>query len=492
MSNFDQGDPRDAIDQQTKPMVPSLVDTSTMPLILRAEIDSQIATARQYPRNMKKAMENILGLATMDDETAAECCYALVRKKKNKNRNNAAAAPDEENKPIEGPSIRLAEIASQCWGNNRTVARVVSVNRTEKYVEAIGIFHDLETNQALEATVRRNIQTSGGYLFSADMITVTGNAACSIARRNAILGGIPRGIYRPAYHAAREIIAGSIATLPANREKAIKAFASFGVTVEQILEALDIDSESGIKVDHIAILRAMFAAIKNGEATVEEMFAKPEKASGDPDFNPLIKKSDSISTGGANEIGKTADGQTRPADASATENRTGTAQNGGQAGETPATGSKTEAQRDAQDKTPAPASGEQSQASDQGAANADPGTSQADASRSSQPDLLSAQPPAGSKGEPSSPGQTDGADGSRGETPSAPDRLRAYSAALLRVENGAPKLGKQSDVWMGANGLFAGDDEKKRALIYAAHLNRIAGSIDIEACKKQVEGIIGK
>jgi hypothetical protein len=76
--------------------------------------------------------------------------------------------------------------------------------------------------------------------------------------------------------AARSIVAGTAETLSANREKAIKAFATFGVTPDQIFEALGVDGEREIKTDHIATLRAMFATLKNGEGTVEEMFGKSE------------------------------------------------------------------------------------------------------------------------------------------------------------------------------------------------------------------------
>jgi hypothetical protein len=102
-------------------------------------------------------------------------------------------------------------------------------------------------------------------------------------------------------------------------------------------------------------------------------------------------------------------------------------------------------------------------------------------------------PPPAAKDPTSAPGgQTDGADGSRGKAPSAPDRLRAYGAILLRIDNGPAKLGKQSDAWLKQEGAFDGPEEKKRAAIYAIHLNRLTGSIDVEACKAQVEGVIGK
>jgi hypothetical protein len=227
--------------------------------LTRAEIDTQIATARSYPRSIKRATDDILSLATLDDETAAECMYALPR----------------GGKAIQGPSIRLAEIIQQAWGNNRVAARVVHVDRHEKYVEAEGIFHDLETNSATMARVRRRIVKSNGRIYDDDMIIVTGNAACSIAKRNAILGGVPKPIWRRAYEAAQKVVSGSVETLSATREKSLKAFANFGVKPDQVFEALGLAGAEDIGLEHIPVLRGMFSALKNGEATVEEMFAKP-------------------------------------------------------------------------------------------------------------------------------------------------------------------------------------------------------------------------
>lgn len=269
----------DQFDEETGEVVAigralSAIDNAALATLARVEIDHQIATARAYPRSIDRAIKNIIALATLDEETAEECCYALVRKKKKNNRNGAQ--DDEENKPIEGPSIRLAEIAFSQWGNCRAEARLIEVNRQDKYVVAEGVYHDLESNAAQKATVRRSIRTKRGELFSEDMIIVTGNAAGSIAKRNAILAGIPKGVVRPAYQRAREIIAGTAETLSANRTKAIDAFKRFAVTPDQIFDALGVEGEGDIKPSHIATLRAMFATLRNSESTVEEMFGKPE------------------------------------------------------------------------------------------------------------------------------------------------------------------------------------------------------------------------
>jgi hypothetical protein len=225
--------------------------------LMRAEIDTQIETAKRFPRSIQRATGAILTLATMDEETAAECNFALPR----------------GGKPILGPSIRLAEIIQQCWGNCRVSARVVNVNTDEKWIEAEGIYHDLETNSATAARVRRRIADRSGRLFNEDMIIVTGNAACSIAKRNAILAGVPKSVWRQAYDASRKVVAGDVQTLSVRREKAVSAFSNFGVKPEQVFAAIGVAGNDDITLDHIPILRGMFAAIKNGEATVEEVFA---------------------------------------------------------------------------------------------------------------------------------------------------------------------------------------------------------------------------
>lgn len=256
----------------------------------RAEIDQQIATARQYPRNIKLAMSNINTLATLDEKTAAECIYALPR----------------GGTPIKGPSIRLAEIIFQNWGNCRGGSRTVHVDREEKYVEAEGQFHDLQTNALRVARTRRPIQDKNGRLYSDDMIVMTSNAAGAIAIRNAILAGVPRGVWRQAYEAAEAVLTKSVKPLSQRRAEAIKVFGAWGVTADQLVAKLGRGSVDEITNEDVVILVGMHNAIKSQETTVEEQFKvapkKPEPAKaetkveaetgevllafGDPEFGP--------------------------------------------------------------------------------------------------------------------------------------------------------------------------------------------------------------
>ena len=232
--------------------------------LTRAEIDQQIATARALPRDIKLAMRNINTMATLDEQTAKECIYALPR----------------GGTPIKGPSIRLAEIIFQNWGNCRAGARVVHVDRMEKFVEAEGQFHDLQTNALRVARTRRPIQDKNGRLYNDDMINMTANAAQAIAMRNAILAGVPRGVWRQAYEAVEKILVGSVKTLNQRRAEAVKAFAGFGITPEQLIEKLGRPTLDDIGNDDVVTLIGLFQAIKSQETTVEEAFKvapkKPE------------------------------------------------------------------------------------------------------------------------------------------------------------------------------------------------------------------------
>jgi hypothetical protein len=226
--------------------------------LARAEVDQQITTAHAFPRSVTKAVRNILTLATLDEQTAAECIYALPR----------------DGKVLRGASIRLAEIAASQWGNCRIGARVVHVDRIEKYVEAEGVFHDLETNMSTTKRWRRRISTKKGLLFNDDMILVTGNAACSIATRNAVLGGVPRAVWGRGYEGAIGVIAGDVKTLSERRERALKAFSAFGVVPDQVFSALAVGGLDDITLEHMPTLIGMHSSLKSGEATVEEMFPK--------------------------------------------------------------------------------------------------------------------------------------------------------------------------------------------------------------------------
>lgn len=226
----------------------------------KGDLDVQIATAKAYPRSMGKAIRNVLELATTDTPTATECIYSIPR----------------DGKLIVGPSIRLAELLFQQWGNNRVSVMIEKIDTKEGYVLVSASYHDLETNSALKRAVRRSIKGRGGHIFSADMINVTTNAAIAIAIRNAIFAGIPKPIWRQAFVKCLAIIEGDEKTLGERRTALLQAFVGLGLKPSQVMAIAGVAGEADINLQKMASLSGLYTAMKNGEITLQEVLGQIE------------------------------------------------------------------------------------------------------------------------------------------------------------------------------------------------------------------------
>lgn len=240
----------------------------SLSLITKAEIDIQISTAKAFPRSTKTFLDKAMSIATLSENVAESCSYALSR----------------GGKTIAGPSVRLAEIVASAYGNIRYGARIIA--NDGKKITAQGVCHDLESNTSTTIEVSRSIlqhewkdnkKTGNMITMNEDMQIITGNAACAIAIRNAIFKVIPSALVDDIYQKTKQLVAGTEQTLPAKREKAIQHLKGMGVKESQICEALDIKRVEDIDLEKLSILRGMVSAINNGESTVKEMF-DPEPA----------------------------------------------------------------------------------------------------------------------------------------------------------------------------------------------------------------------
>lgn len=224
----------------------------------RAEYDIQIATAKKYPRSLARVKENALAIITMDKATAEQCRYALPR----------------DGKTVSGPSVHLARIIVQQYGNIRVDARVKQI--TDRQIISEAVCFDLETNYAVKVEVRRSIIGRKGR-FNDDMITMTGNAANSIAFRNAVFSVIPKGITDVCYNTAMHMITGDLsdeAKLIKRRNEIIEKMKStYNITEEQILSSIGLRSIGQVKAEQIADLISIGQAIKDGDTTVEMAFS---------------------------------------------------------------------------------------------------------------------------------------------------------------------------------------------------------------------------
>lgn len=225
--------------------------------IERANVDSQIATAKQYPRDLRRAINNSIAMATLDVPTAQSCGYALPR----------------GGKPITGPSVHLAKIIVSNYGNIRAEAKVVQI--TDKQVISRGTCWDLENNVATAFEVRRSIVGRSGQRFSDDMITVTGNAANSIAYRNAVFSVIPKAITDKVYQAAQHTITGDLSDedkIIARRKKCIDFFKDeFGISEQEVVMLCGKQTVNQIKANEIALLLGITQSLTDGATTVDDL-----------------------------------------------------------------------------------------------------------------------------------------------------------------------------------------------------------------------------
>lgn len=238
--------------------VVTVASADTLAQLAGAEINQQIATARAHPRSVQKFIGEATALVALNETVAGQCFYAIAR----------------AGKPIEGPSARFAEIVAYSWGNCRAGARVVAEG--DDFITSQGVFLDLERNVGIQYEVQRRITDSKGKRYGTDMIGVTGNAANSIALRNAVLKGVPKAFWELPYQRARAVIAGDYKTIDARRSGAVQAFAAFGVTAPQLLAKLGRAGLADVTVDDLVLLHALLNSLKDGEMSPEAMFTAGE------------------------------------------------------------------------------------------------------------------------------------------------------------------------------------------------------------------------
>lgn len=226
----------------------------------RAEVDIQIATAKQYPRDIQRVLAQIETYATMDTETAEDCFYALRRGR------------GDDSALIEGISVRLAEIIAGAWGNLRVQSRIIG--NDGKTITSQGVCHDLETNVAVSVEVKRRITDKHGRTFSEDMQVVTGNAASAIAFRNAVLRVIPKAVTKKVISKVKDVAMGKSIDLETRRQNMLNYYSRIGVTRQQIFEYLGVKAADEIDATMIFELSGLKNAIKEGDTTVAETFGK--------------------------------------------------------------------------------------------------------------------------------------------------------------------------------------------------------------------------
>ncbi len=254
---------------------------SALEAITRAEIDRQIATAKAYPRSLAKFVSDAKSMVAIDPDLAAQCTYYLPARTGNRN-----------DPPITGPSVRLAEIVAACWGNLRIVGRISDDNG--RFLTAQAVAMDLEKNVGYSVEVQRGVTKKNGQRYGDDMLRTTGNAAISIATRNATFKVIPRAFVNIIEEEAQRVARGDVQSLPDRSARALSWFAGKGITADKVFAALEIKGQADITLDVLMKLNGMKTAVTEGQTTLDELFTPPPPPQGAIEATPGQTKTEAL------------------------------------------------------------------------------------------------------------------------------------------------------------------------------------------------------
>lgn len=175
-------------------------------------MDIQIRTAQANPRNLQKVRERVDEWIS-DPEIAETMWYTLPRGKDS----------------IVGPSVRLAEILYNAWGNIRVMSHVVETTAT--YATALGVAIDLETNTGVSSDA-----TVAIYGRGPDAVKQAKMRAQAVARRNATFQVIPGVFQRQALEKAMRVAKGQ--DLGVRRKRVLEWFGERGVSESMVYGAV--------------------------------------------------------------------------------------------------------------------------------------------------------------------------------------------------------------------------------------------------------------
>lgn len=248
-----------------------VVTTDSLAAIERVQVDVQVSTAKKYPRNIAAVKSAMLGIATLDEETAASCFYSLPR----------------GGKSIQGPSVRLAEIALSSYGNVKAATRILTVETgANPHCVVQAVVHDMERNVCYAVEKRRRIvgKKSKGGKPDEDDISLAVNAGSAIAFRDAVFKVVPGALVKSVYEAAKKVAVGDVKSLVSQRQKVFERFKQMGVSEDRVLQSLDLKKVDEVTLEHLEHLIGVGTSLRDGQTTIEEAFPIKSQSESKPIF----------------------------------------------------------------------------------------------------------------------------------------------------------------------------------------------------------------
>ena len=228
-----------------------------------AEVQGMIVLAKQFPRDEKRALDKILN-ACSRPALAEVAVYEYAR----------------GGTPVTGPTIRVAEMIAQCWGNLQFGIRELEQRNGESTVEAFA--WDLETNTRqskvfqvphlrFSTDKRTNQKITTVLKDPRDIYEMVANQGARRLRA-CILGVVPGDVVEAATEQCELTMKTKVDITPESLKAMVEKFSEYGVTKDQIEARIQRRLDT-ITPAQFVNLRKIYNSLKDEMSKAEDWFA---------------------------------------------------------------------------------------------------------------------------------------------------------------------------------------------------------------------------
>lgn len=257
------------------PSVPQNLQTAQAVGAAVATAQAELLIARQFPRNERQAMEDIL-TACQRLPLASRAIYTYARGGSN----------------ISGPSIHLALEIARIWQDVQCGWQMIDRKETSTTVYVYACDKKTGMKRDITFVVEHYRSTKQGRKLLTDDRDVYELIANQAARRcrACILAVIPADVVDAAVAQCQKTMATNFDITPQSITKLAEAFAAFGVTKKQIEGRLQRRLDS-ITPAQFARMREIYTSLNDGMSEPSDWF-EPEEESATSALKSTLKRKD--------------------------------------------------------------------------------------------------------------------------------------------------------------------------------------------------------
>lgn len=231
------------------------LQVSTTATAVMQEIQGAILLAKHYPRDYQASWQKLMD-ACKRKTLAISAGYAFPR----------------GGKQITGPSVNLARVAAQCYGNIRTGLDVLRNDEDTMHIRAWA--WDIENNVkvSLDDIFKKLIyrKTTGWTVPDERDLRELVFRRGAVLKRNCIFECMPRDLIEDAMGVCAKTIKKNIKDPKGEAKKIILELGDFNITVEQIRSY--VGHSNDWTADDIVLLQGVVASIRDGNSKASDYF----------------------------------------------------------------------------------------------------------------------------------------------------------------------------------------------------------------------------